>query len=70
MDSLGSFYVIDYKLVWQKWYALDDKAALNKMLKSNDFTSDLDILKFGTSVVQPSSSGYFSTVLFPKNSIP
>ena len=49
MDSLGSFYVIDYKLVWQKWYALDDKAALNKMLKSNDFTSDLDILKFGTS---------------------
>ncbi len=49
MDSLGSFYVIDYKLVWQKWYALDDKVALDKMLKSNDFTSDLNILKFGTS---------------------
>ncbi len=49
MDSLGSFYVIDYKLVWQKWYALDDKAELNRMLKSNDFTADLDILKFGTS---------------------
>lgn len=49
MDSLGSFYVIDYKLVWQKWYALDDKAELNRMLKSHNFTSDLDILKFGTS---------------------
>jgi hypothetical protein len=49
MDSLGSFYVTDYKLVWQKWYALDDKVELNKMLKSNGFTSDLDILKFGTS---------------------
>lgn len=50
MDSLGSFYVIDYKLVWQKWYDLEDKAALNQMLKSNNFTSELDILKFGTSV--------------------
>ncbi len=49
MDSLGNFYVIDYKLVWQKWYDLDDKAELNKMLKSNDFTADLDIMKFGTS---------------------
>ncbi|UCE94484.1 MAG: hypothetical protein JSV73_04205 [Flavobacteriaceae bacterium] len=46
MDSLGSFYVIDYKLVWQKWYPLEDKSELNRMLKSNDFTSDLDILKF------------------------
>ena len=46
MDSLGSFYVIDYQLVWQKWYVLEDKAELNRMLKSNDFTSDLDILKF------------------------
>ena len=50
MDSLGNFYVIDYKLVWQKWYGLEDKAELNRMLKANDFTSDLDILKFGTSV--------------------
>jgi len=49
MDSLGNFYVIDYKLVWQKWYGLEDKAELNKMLKSNEFTADLDILKFGTS---------------------
>ena len=48
-DSLGNFYVIDYKLVWQKWYGLEDKAELNKMLKANDFTADLDILKFGTS---------------------
>ena len=50
MDSLGNFYVIDHKLVWQKWYTLEDKAELNKALKSNDFTADLDILKFGTSV--------------------
>ena len=50
MDSLGNFYVIDHKLVWQKWYNLEDKAELNRMLKSNNFTSDLDILKFGTSV--------------------
>ena len=49
-DSLGNFYVIDYKLVWQKWYPLEDKVALNKMLKRNNFTADLDILKFGTSV--------------------
>ena len=49
MDSLGNFYVIDYKLVWQKWYGLEDKAELNKMLKSNEFTADLDIMKFGTS---------------------
>ncbi|MDN3643922.1 hypothetical protein QWY87_14490 [Lutimonas halocynthiae] len=49
MDSLGSFYVIDYKLVWQKWYDIEDKAEFNRMLKSNEFTSDLDILKFTTS---------------------
>ena len=49
MDSLGNFFVIDHKLVWQKWYRLEDKAELNKMLKANDFTADLDILKFGTS---------------------
>ena len=47
-DSLGNFYAIDYKLVWQKWYGLEDKAELNRMLKANDFTSDLNILKFGT----------------------
>lgn len=50
MDSLGNFYVIDHKLVWQKWYPLENKAELNKALKSNDFTAGLDILKFGTSV--------------------
>ena len=49
MDSLGNFYVIEHKLVWQKWYGLEDKAELNKMLKANNFTSDLDILKFTNS---------------------
>ena len=49
MDSVGNFYVIDYKLVWQKWYDIDDKAEFDRMLKSNEFTSDLEILKFTTS---------------------
>ena len=49
MDSVGNFYVIDYQLVWQKWYNLDDKAELNRMLKNNNFTSDLDILRFTNS---------------------
>lgn len=49
MDSVGNFYVIDQNLVWQKWYALEDKAELNRELKSNDFTSDLDILRFTNS---------------------
>lgn len=51
MDSLGNFYVIDHKLVWQKYYALEDKAALDRMLKANGFTADLDILKFTTSTM-------------------
>lgn len=51
MDSLGNFYVIDYTLVWQKYYALEDKAELDKMLKSNGFTADLDILRFTTSTM-------------------
>lgn len=49
MDSLGNFYVIDYQLVWQKWYELKDKDELNRKLKSNHFTADLDILRFTTS---------------------
>lgn len=48
-DSLGNFYVIEHQLVWQKWYALQDKDELNQQLKSNSFTSGLDILKFTNS---------------------
>jgi hypothetical protein len=51
MDSLGNFYVIDYKLVWQKYYLLEDKAELDRLLKANDFTADLDILKFTKSAM-------------------
>jgi hypothetical protein len=51
MDSLGNFYVIDYKLVWQKYYPLEDKAELDRLLKANDFTADLDILKFTKSAM-------------------
>ena len=51
MDSVGNWYVIDHNLVWQKHYPLEDKEELDVQLKSNDFTADLDILKFGTSTV-------------------
>lgn len=51
MDSLGSFYVIKHKLVWEKYYPLDDKEALDEALKANEFTSDLDILRFTTSTI-------------------
>lgn len=51
MDSLGSWYVVDHNLVWQKYYSLEDKEELNEKLKANAFTSELDILKFGTSAV-------------------
>jgi len=48
-DSVGSFYVIKGKLVWQKYYHLDDINDLDEQLKSNDLTNNLNILKFGTS---------------------
>lgn len=51
MDSIGNWYVIDHNLVWQKYYPLEDKSELDEQLKSNDFTADLDILKFGTSTI-------------------
>lgn len=51
MDSLGSFYVIKHNLVWQKYYPLEDKEYLDEQLKANNFTSDLDILKFSTETV-------------------
>lgn len=51
MDSLGNWYVVDHNLVWQKSYPLDDKEELDEQLKANDLTSDLDILKFGTSTI-------------------
>jgi len=51
MDSLGNWYVKDHNLVWQKHYPLGDKEELNEQLKANDFTSELDILKFGTEVI-------------------
>jgi len=50
-DSIGNFYVIKDKLVWQKNYYFDDINALDQLLKNNDFTSDLNILKFGKSTL-------------------
>ncbi len=50
-DSIGNWYVRDHKLVWEKRYPLEDKEELDRMLKSNEFTAELDILKFGTSAL-------------------
>jgi len=50
-DSIGNFYVIKNKLVWQKQYQLDDIDKLNQQLKSNYLTSNLDILDFGMSAI-------------------
>lgn len=50
VESLGNWYVKKNKLVWQKSYPLTDKEELNAQLKANDFTSDLDILRFITDV--------------------
>ncbi len=48
-DSIGNFYVIDNHLMWQKYYDLDDVNELDEYLKSNHFTSSLDILNYKTS---------------------
>ena len=50
-DSIGNFYVIKNKLIWQKYYQLGDIDKLNQQLKSNYLTSNLDILNFKTSAV-------------------
>ena len=49
-ESLGNWYVKKNKLVWQKTYSLTDKEELDARLKANDFTSELDILRFVTDV--------------------
>jgi len=48
-DSIGNFYVIKNKLMWQKNYPLDDVNELDEHLKNNHFTSTLDILNYNTS---------------------
>jgi hypothetical protein len=50
-DSIDNFYVIKNKLVWQNKYYFNDIDDLNDKLKSENFTSGLDILKFGTSAL-------------------
>ncbi len=62
-DSIGNFYVIKNKLVWQKYYYLDDIDELDRQLKSNDLTSNLDILNFGTTAIS-------SLLDIPGNNLP
>jgi len=50
-DSLGNFYVIKNKLVWQKYYQLDDIDELDQKLKNNGFTANLDIVNYETSTL-------------------
>ena len=50
-DSIGNFYVTDHKLIWQKYYELQDKDKLDQRLKQNVLTSNLDILNFENSAI-------------------
>ncbi len=50
-DSINNFYVTNNKLIWQKYYELDDEEKLDQRLKSNEITSNLDILDFETSAI-------------------
>ncbi len=50
-DSLGNFYVIKNRLIWQKVYQLDDLDKLDQQLKSNEFTANLDVINNQTSTI-------------------
>lgn len=50
-DSLGNFYVVKNKLIWQKYYELEDENELDQRLKQNVLTSNLDILHYETSAI-------------------
>lgn len=50
-DSIGNFYVIDHKLIWQKYYELQDENDLDQRLKQNVLTSNLNILDHETSAI-------------------
>lgn len=51
MDSIGNFYISKNKLIWQKFYPLEDMNKLNKQLKSNALTNNLNILNYQTSAI-------------------
>ena len=48
---IGNFYLKNNKLIWQKHYKLDDINKLNEQLKSNPFTTNLNILDFETDAI-------------------
>ncbi len=50
-DSIGNFYVVNNKLIWQKYYELEDENRLDQKLKQNVITNNLDILHFETSAM-------------------
>ena len=50
-DSIGNFYVSKNKLIWQKYYELDDEEKLDQRLKANEITNNLNILDFETSAI-------------------
>ena len=51
INTLGNFQAVDGKLSWQKSYAFEDKAALQKKIAAEPFTSGLDVLEFDTSAL-------------------
>ncbi len=50
-DSIGNFYVVDHKLIWQKYYELVDENELDQRLKQDVLTSNLNILNYETSAI-------------------
>ncbi len=50
-DSIGNFYVSDNSLIWEKYFPLQDENDLDKQLKNQNFTANLNILRFKTSAM-------------------
>lgn len=50
-DSEGNFYVAKNKLIWKRYYLLNDINKLDEQLKTNDLTNNLDILHHQTSAI-------------------
>lgn len=50
-DSVGNFYVSENKLIWEKYFPIEDENILDEQLKRNHFSSNLNILRFTKSAM-------------------
>ncbi len=50
-DSVGNFYVNENKLIWEKYFSLNDENILDEQLKRNHFSSNLNLLRFTKSAM-------------------